>query len=104
MPLKEWMGSHCWHVTGHGVLPPTPEGEVWAFNEEYSAYLPVPLIDLHAWLGSPAIVLFDTNHAGPSMCVCMCVCVCVARKTVTRPTPTQLPHTCVHAPLTQPSQ
>ena len=52
------------HYNGHGVPLPTPSGEVWYFNRNYTQYIPVSLYDLQLWLASPTIYVFDVSHAG----------------------------------------
>ncbi|KAI6031242.1 hypothetical protein BKA83DRAFT_4197573 [Pisolithus microcarpus] len=32
---------------------PTPSGELWCFNRNYTQYIPVSLMELQSWLGSP---------------------------------------------------
>ncbi|KAI5302263.1 DNA-directed DNA polymerase gamma mip1, partial [Ascosphaera atra] len=41
------------HYNGHGVPLPTPSGEIWVFNKNYTQYIPVSLYDLQTWLGGP---------------------------------------------------
>ncbi|KAI9355379.1 raptor N-terminal caspase like domain-containing protein [Zopfochytrium polystomum] len=52
------------HYNGHGVPKPTPGGEIWVFNKDYTQYIPVSLFDLQSWLGSPSICVFDCSNAG----------------------------------------
>ena len=52
------------HYNGHGVPLPTPSGEIWYFNRNYTQYIPVSLYDLQAWLGGPSIYVLDASHAG----------------------------------------
>ena len=52
------------HYNGHGVPLPTPSGEVWYFNRNYTQYIPVSLYDLQLWLGGPSIYVLDASHAG----------------------------------------
>lgn len=52
------------HYNGHGVPRPTANGEIWMFNKNYTQYIPVSLYDLHGWLGSPSIYVFDVSSAG----------------------------------------
>ena len=34
------------HYNGHGVPKPTPVGEIWVFNKNYTQYIPVSSYDL----------------------------------------------------------
>ncbi|KAJ1545750.1 hypothetical protein HK405_007690, partial [Cladochytrium tenue] len=52
------------HYNGHGVPKPTPGGEIWVFNKNYTQYIPVSIYDLQTWLGSPCIYVFDCSNAG----------------------------------------
>lgn len=52
------------HYNGHGVPKPTPGGELWVFNKNYTQYIPVPVSDLQTWLGSPCIYVYDCSGAG----------------------------------------
>ena len=52
------------HYNGHGVPLPTPSGEIWYFNRNYTQYIPVSLYDLQMWLGGPSIYVLDASHAG----------------------------------------
>lgn len=52
------------HYNGHGVPLPTPSGEIWVFNRNYTQYIPVSLYDLQAWLGAPSLYVYDCSHAG----------------------------------------
>ena len=52
------------HYNGHGVPRPTPAGELWVFNKAYTQYIPVSVLDLQAWLGSPCIYVYDCSAAG----------------------------------------
>ena len=52
------------HYNGHGVPLPTPSGELWVFNRNYTQYIPVSLYDLQAWLGAPSLFVYDCSHAG----------------------------------------
>ena len=53
-----------WHYNGHGVPRPTPNGEIWVFNKNYTQYIPLSVYDLQAWVGQPAIYVFDCSAAG----------------------------------------
>lgn len=53
-----------YHYNGHGVPLPTPSGEIWVFNRDYTQYIPVALYDLQHWLGGPSLYIFDCSHAG----------------------------------------
>ncbi len=52
------------HYNGHGVPLPTPSGEFWVFNRDYTQYIPVSMYDLQAWLGGPSFYIYDVSHAG----------------------------------------
>ncbi|RPA81806.1 WD40 repeat-like protein [Ascobolus immersus RN42] len=52
------------HYNGHGVPKPTLSGEIWVFNQTFTQYIPVPLHELHAWLGCPTIYVWECNNAG----------------------------------------
>ncbi|KAL8949851.1 MAG: hypothetical protein Q9222_004068 [Ikaeria aurantiellina] len=52
------------HYNGHGVPLPTPSGEIWVFNRNYTQYIPVSLYDLQVWLGAPSLFVFDCSNAG----------------------------------------
>ncbi|KAL4935665.1 hypothetical protein BDV06DRAFT_206558 [Aspergillus oleicola] len=52
------------HYNGHGVPLPTPSGEIWVFNKNYTQYIPVSLYDLQQWLAGPSLFVFDVSHAG----------------------------------------
>jgi regulator-associated protein of mTOR len=52
------------HYNGHGVPKPTNRGEIWVFNKEYSQYIPLSIRDIHSWIGSPSVYVFDCSAAG----------------------------------------
>ncbi|KAG5987972.1 hypothetical protein E4U43_004875, partial [Claviceps pusilla] len=52
------------HYNGHGVPKPTPSGEIWVFNKNYTQYIPVSLYDLQHWLQAPTIFVWDCSEAG----------------------------------------
>ena len=52
------------HYNGHGVPLPTPSGEFWVFNRDYTQYIPVSMYDLQHWLGGPSFYIYDVSHAG----------------------------------------
>ena len=52
------------HYNGHGVPKPTPSGEIWVFNKNYTQYIPISLYDIQLWLGSPALLVYDCSDAG----------------------------------------
>ena len=52
------------YYNGHGVPLPTPSGEIWVFNRDYTQYIPIALYDLQTWLGGPALCIYDCSHAG----------------------------------------
>ena len=55
------------HYNGHGVPLPTPSGEFWVFNRDYTQYIPVSMYDLQTWLGGPSFYIYDVSHAGHIM-------------------------------------
>ena len=55
------------HYNGHGVPLPTPSGEFWVFNRDYTQYIPVSMYDLQTWLGGPSVYVYDVSHAGHIM-------------------------------------
>lgn len=52
------------HYNGHGVPQPTPSGEVWYFNRNYTQYIPVSLFDIQQWLAGPSLYVLDVSRAG----------------------------------------
>jgi regulator-associated protein of mTOR len=34
------------HYNGHGVPKPTPNGELWVFNKNYTQYIPLSIHEL----------------------------------------------------------
>lgn len=52
------------YYNGHGVPKPTPSGELWVFNKNYSQYIPVSLVEIQNWLGSPCIYIWECSAAG----------------------------------------
>ena len=52
------------YYNGHGVPLPTPSGEIWVFNRDYTQYIPIALYDLQNWLGGPGLCIYDCSHAG----------------------------------------
>ena len=52
------------HYNGHGVPKPTPSGELWCFNRNYTQYIPVALQEIQSWLRSPCIFIWDCSAAG----------------------------------------
>ena len=52
------------HFNGHGVPKPTRNGEIWAFNDDFTQYIPLSVFDLIRWTGHPAIFTFDCQAAG----------------------------------------
>jgi regulator-associated protein of mTOR len=52
------------HYNGHGVPLPTPSGEMWVFNKNYTQYIPISLLTVQSWLISPCLYVFDCSHAG----------------------------------------
>ncbi|KAF9235142.1 raptor N-terminal caspase like domain-containing protein [Melanogaster broomeanus] len=54
----------CFYYNGHGVPKPTPSGELWCFNRTYTQYIPVSLMEVQNWLGSPGVYIWDCSGAG----------------------------------------
>jgi regulator-associated protein of mTOR len=52
------------YYNGHGVPKPTPSGELWCFNSDYTQYIPVSLQEVQGWLGSPGVFIWDCSGAG----------------------------------------
>lgn len=38
------------HYNGHGVPKPTPNGELWVFNKNYTQYIPCSILEIHGLL------------------------------------------------------
>ncbi|KAL1213284.1 Regulatory-associated protein of TOR 2 [Cardamine amara subsp. amara] len=51
------------HYNGHGVPKPTPNGEIWVFNKNFTQYIPLPVTELDSWLKTPSIYVFDCSAA-----------------------------------------
>ncbi|CAH2074661.1 unnamed protein product, partial [Thlaspi arvense] len=51
------------HYNGHGVPKPTPNGELWVFNKNFTQYIPLPVSELDSWLQTPSIYVFDCSAA-----------------------------------------
>lgn len=54
----------CFYYNGHGVPKPTLSGELWCFNRNYTQYIPVSLMEVQTWLGSPGVYIWDCSAAG----------------------------------------
>jgi regulator-associated protein of mTOR len=52
------------HYNGHGVPRPTPNGEIWVFNKEFTQYIPLSLYEVQTWMGTPSIYVWDCSNAG----------------------------------------
>ncbi|KAF2724734.1 hypothetical protein K431DRAFT_216918 [Polychaeton citri CBS 116435] len=52
------------HYNGHGVPKPTPSGEIWCFNKNYTQYIPISLFELMEWVGAPGLWVWDCSSAG----------------------------------------
>lgn len=52
------------YYNGHGVPKPTPSGELWCFNKTYTQYIPLSLMELQGWLGSPGVYIWECSAAG----------------------------------------
>ncbi|KAA0152275.1 hypothetical protein FNF31_06650 [Cafeteria roenbergensis] len=64
--LRNAAGSDrvVFHMNMHGVPAPSPRGEIWAFNSEYTKYVPLPVSDVIGWLQPPALVVLECSRAG----------------------------------------
>jgi len=51
------------HYNGHGVPKPTPNGEIWVYNKNFTQYIPLPVSELDSWLKTPTIYVFDCSAA-----------------------------------------
>ncbi|KFK24674.1 hypothetical protein AALP_AA8G010200 [Arabis alpina] len=51
------------HYNGHGVPKPTPNGEIWVYNKNFTQYIPLPVSELDSWLKTPSIYVFDCSAA-----------------------------------------
>eukprot|EP01063_Lacrimia_lanifica_P033394 TRINITY_DN5916_c0_g1_i1.p1 TRINITY_DN5916_c0_g1~~TRINITY_DN5916_c0_g1_i1.p1 ORF type:complete len:1603 (+),score=257.69 TRINITY_DN5916_c0_g1_i1:118-4926(+) len=52
------------HYNGHGVPCPSPHGELWVFNKQFTKYMPVRATELIHWVGVPALYILDARRAG----------------------------------------
>ncbi|KAL4247407.1 WD repeat RAPTOR family protein [Abortiporus biennis] len=52
------------YYNGHGVPKPTPSGELWCFNKNYTQYIPVSISDVQAHLKTPCVYIWDCSSAG----------------------------------------
>lgn len=52
------------HYNGHGVPKPTVNGEIWVFNKEFTQYIPLSLIEVQTWMGTPSLYVWDCSNAG----------------------------------------
>lgn len=52
------------YYNGHGVPKPTPSGELWCFNKNYTQYIPVSISDIQAHLKTPCVYIWDCSAAG----------------------------------------
>ena len=53
-----------YHYNGHGVPKPTSNGEIWVYNKNFTQYIPLSIYDLHLWMSSPSVYVFDCPCAG----------------------------------------
>ena len=51
------------HFNGHGVPRPTPNGEIWVFNKNYTQYIPLSVHEVQQWVGNPAVYVLDCSAA-----------------------------------------
>lgn len=52
------------HYQGHGVPKPTPNGELWLFNAQFTQYIPMSILEVQSLLQGPAIYVLDCPNAG----------------------------------------
>jgi len=52
------------YYNGHGVPKPTPNGELWCFNHDYTQYIPISIQEVQNWIGSPGVYIWDCSAAG----------------------------------------
>ncbi|KAJ6230683.1 regulatory-associated protein of mtor [Anaeramoeba flamelloides] len=52
------------HYNGHGVPKPTKNQEIWVFNQDYTQYVPLLLVELQSWVKEPCTYVFDCCSAG----------------------------------------
>lgn len=56
---------------GHGVPRPTSNGELWAFNPDFTQYVPISLFDVQSWLGyssdQPTLLVLDCHSAAMAL-------------------------------------
>lgn len=52
------------YYNGHGVPRPTPSGEIWVFNRQYTQYIPVSVADVVGYLSGPTVYIWDCSNAG----------------------------------------
>ena len=46
------------------MVDPHALRQIWVFNNEYTQYMPLPILELQALLGQPALFVFDCCSAG----------------------------------------
>ena len=76
-PSSDDLKTHCekarkqagsdtvlFYYNGHGVPKPTPSGELWCFNKNYTQYIPVSISDLQSHLKTPCVYIWDCSAAG----------------------------------------
>ena len=56
------------HYNGHGVPRPTPNGEIWVFNRNFTQYIPLSVYDLQSWpvpisISLAEIIIFNPAHS-----------------------------------------
>ncbi|KAJ1729549.1 Target of rapamycin complex 1 subunit kog1, partial [Coemansia biformis] len=51
------------HYNGHGVPYPSPSGDIWVFNKQFTQYIPVSAMDLMGWIGTPCVYVWDCANA-----------------------------------------
>ncbi|KAJ2726073.1 Target of rapamycin complex 1 subunit kog1 [Coemansia sp. Benny D115] len=51
------------YYNGHGVPRPTPSGDIWVFNRQFTQYLPVNAGEMMGWIGTPCVYVWDCSHA-----------------------------------------
>lgn len=51
------------YYNGHGVPKPTTTGEIWAFNKNYTQYVPLPVTEVLNWAQYPLLLIVDCSGA-----------------------------------------
>ena len=56
-------GRILFHYNGHGVPRPTPNGDIWAFDNAHEQYIPVNVNLIYKKIGSPTMFIWDCSNA-----------------------------------------